>query len=318
MRDFNSLSEREILALAISLEEEDERVYADLAEGLRENFPASAKVFEGMQAEESGHRHRLLELYRRKFGEHIPLIRRQDVKGFVHRQAVWLIQPLNVEKIRHQVSAMEVETRRFYESAALRATDVGIRQLLDDLAQVERAHSKRAEALERQFLGGGQQEREKEAQRRLFLLQIVQPGLAGLMDGSVSTLAPIFAAAFATTSTHDAFAVGLAASVGAGISMGFAEALSDDGNLTGRGHPWLRGSVCGLMTALGGIGHTLPFLIGNFQLAITVAILVVLAELSTISWVRHRYMDTPAISAAVQVLLGGALVFAAGVLIGKS
>ena len=318
MRDFNSLSEREILALAISLEEEDERVYADLAEGLRENFPASAKVFEGMQAEESGHRHRLLELYRRKFGEHIPLIRRQDVKGFVQRQAVWLVQPLNVEKIRHQVSAMEVETRRFYESAARRATDVGIRQLLDDLAQVERAHSKRAEALERQFLGGGQQEREKEAQRRLFLLQIVQPGLAGLMDGSVSTLAPIFAAAFATTSTHDAFAVGLAASVGAGISMGFAEALSDDGNLTGRGHPWLRGGVCGLMTALGGIGHTLPFLIGNFQLAITVAILVVLAELSTISWVRHRYMDTPAISAAVQVLLGGALVFAAGVLIGKS
>jgi rubrerythrin len=318
MRDFNSLSEREILALAISLEEEDERVYADLAEGLRENFPASAKVFEGMRAEESGHRHRLLELYRRKFGEHIPLIRRQDVKGFVQRQAVWLVQPLNVEKIRHQVSAMEVETRRFYESAARRATDVGIRQLLDDLAQVERAHSKRAQALERQFLGGGQKEREEEAQRRLFLLQIVQPGLAGLMDGSVSTLAPIFAAAFATTSTHDAFAVGLAASVGAGISMGFAEALSDDGNLTGRGHPWLRGGVCGLMTALGGIGHTLPFLIGNFQLAITVAILVVLAELITISWVRHRYMDTPAISAAVQVLLGGALVFAAGVLIGKS
>lgn len=318
MRDFKSLSEREILALAISLEEEDERVYADLAEGLRENFPASAKVFEGMRVEESGHRHRLLELYRRKFGEHIPLIRRQDVKGFVQRRAVWLLQPLNVEKIRHQVSAMEVETRRFYERAALRATDVGVRQLLDDLAQVERAHSKRAEALERQFLGGGQEEREKEAQRRLFLLQIVQPGLAGLMDGSVSTLAPIFAAAFATTSTHAAFAVGLAASVGAGISMGFAEALSDDGNLTGRGHPWLRGGVCGLMTALGGIGHTLPFLIGNFQLAITVAILVVLAELSTISWVRHRYMDTPAISAAVQVLLGGALVFAAGVLIGKS
>lgn len=318
MRDINSLSEREILALAISLEEEDERVYADLSEGLRENFPASASVFEGMQAEESGHRHRLLELYRRKFGEHIPLVRRQDVKGFVQRRPVWLAQPLNLQKIRNQISAMEVETRRFYECAARRATDVSIRQLLDDLAQVERAHSKRAQALERQFLGGGQKEREEEAQRRLFLLQIVQPGLAGLMDGSVSTLAPIFAAAFATSSTHDAFAVGLAASVGAGISMGFAEALSDDGNLTGRGHPWLRGGVCGLMTTLGGIGHTLPFLIGNFQLAITVAILVVLAELITISWVRHRYMDTPAISAAVQVLLGGALVFAAGVLIGKS
>ena len=318
MRDFNSLSEREILALAIFLEEEDERIYADLAEGLRENFPGTAEVFDGMREEESEHRRRLIELFREKFGEHIPLIRRQDVKGFVQRQGVWLIQPLNLQKIRHQVSAMEVETRRFYERAAARATDAGIRQLLDDLAQVERAHSTRADALEREKLGAGEKEQEEEAQRRLFLLQIVQPGLAGLMDGSVSTLAPIFAAAFATMSSHDAFTVGLAASVGAGISMGFAEALSDDGNLTGRGHPWLRGAVCGLMTTFGGIGHTLPFLIGNFQAAITVAILVVLVELSTISWVRHRYMDTPAFSAGVQVLLGGALVFLAGVLIGKS
>jgi erythrin-vacuolar iron transport family protein len=318
MRDFNSLSEREILALAIFLEEEDERIYADLAEGLRENFPGTAEVFDGMREEESGHRRRLIEHFRQKFGEHIPLIRRQDVRGFVQRQPVWLIQPLNLQKIRHQVSAMEVETRRFYERAAARATDAGIRQLLDDLAQVERTHSTRAEALEREKLGASQVEQEEEAQRRLFLLQIVQPGLAGLMDGSVSTLAPIFAAAFATRSSHDAFTVGLAASVGAGISMGFAEALSDDGNLTGRGHPWLRGAVCGLMTTLGGIGHTLPFLIGRFELAITVAVLVVLVELSTISWVRHRYMDTPAFSAAVQVMLGGALVFLAGVLIGKS
>ncbi len=318
MRDFNSLSEREILALAIFLEEEDERIYADLAEGLREDFPASSEVFDGMREEESGHRRRLIELFRQKFGEHIPLIRRQDVRGFVQRQPVWLIQPLNLKKIRNQVSAMEVETRRFYERAAARATDAGVRQLLDDLAQVERAHSTRAEALEREKLGAGQVEQEEEAQRRLFLLQIVQPGLAGLMDGSVSTLAPIFAAAFATMSSHDAFTVGLAASVGAGISMGFAEALSDDGNLTGRGHPWLRGAVCGLMTTLGGIGHTMPFLIGNFHVAMTVAIMVVLVELSAISWVRHRYMDTPAFSAGVQVLLGGALVFIAGVLIGKS
>lgn len=318
MRDFNSLSEREILALAISLEEDDERVYADLAEGLRENFPNSAAVFAGMREEESGHRRRLLELYRQKFGEHIPLIRAQHVKGFVQREPVWLVQPLNLQKIRHQASAMEVETRRFYERAARRATDAGIRQLLDDLAQVERTHVTRAQELTQEKLGPGAKAEEAEAERRLFVLQIVQPGLAGLMDGSVSTLAPIFAAAFATANTHDAFTVGLAASVGAGISMGFAEALSDDGNLTGRGHPWLRGGVCGLMTTLGGIGHTLPFLIGNFQMALSVAIVVVLAELSTISWVRHRYMDTPAFSAAVQVLLGGALVFAAGVLIGKS
>lgn len=318
MRDFNSLSEREILALAISLEEDDERIYADLAEGLRENFPNSAAVFDGMREEESGHRRRLLDLYRQKFGEHIPLIRAQHVKGFVQREPVWLVQPLNLQKIRHQASAMEAETRRFYERAARRATDAGIRQLLDDLAQVERTHVTRAQELTQEKLGPGAKAQEAEAERRLFVLQIVQPGLAGLMDGSVSTLAPIFAAAFATLSSHDAFTVGLAASVGAGISMGFAEALSDDGNLTGRGHPWLRGAVCGVMTTLGGIGHTLPFLIGDFRVAITVAVLVVLAELSTISWVRHRYMDTPAFSAAVQVLLGGALVFAAGVLIGKS
>ncbi len=318
MRDFSSLSEKEILALAISLEEDDERIYADLAEGLRTDFPASAAVFDGMREEESGHRRRLLELFRSKFGEHIPLIRRQHVKGFVQREPVWLHQPLNIQKIRNQASAMEAETRRFYEQAARRATDASIGQLLDDLAQVERTHVTRAEELELEKLGPGAKEEEAEAERRLFVLQIVQPGLAGLMDGSVSTLAPIFAAALATMSSHDAFTVGLAASVGAGISMGFAEALSDDGNLTGRGHPWLRGAVCGLMTTLGGIGHTLPFLIGQFDVAMTVAVLVVLAELSTISWVRHRYMDTPAFSAAIQVLLGGALVFAAGVLIGKS
>ncbi|MEJ2010151.1 MAG: ferritin family protein [Acidobacteriota bacterium] len=318
MRNFSSLSEREVLALAISLEEEDERIYDDLAEGLRKDFPASAAMFDGMREEESGHRRSLLELYRQKFGEHIPLIRRQDVKGFVQRQPVWLIQPLNLQKIRTQVSAMEMETRRFYERVAARTSDAGIRQLLDDLAQVERTHATRAEALEKEKLGAGEKEQEAEAQRRLFVLQIVQPGLAGLMDGSVSTLAPIFAAALATMSSHDAFTVGLAASVGAGISMGFAEALSDDGNLTGRGHPWLRGAVCGVMTTLGGIGHTLPFLIGRFDVAMTVAVFVVLLELSTISWVRHRYMDTPAFSAAVQVMLGGALVFLAGVLIGKS
>jgi len=318
MRDFNSLSEKEILALAISLEEDDERIYDDLVEGLRENFPASAAVFEGMREEESGHRRRLLEIYRQKFGEHIPLIRRQHVKGFVKREPVWLHQPLNLQKIRNQASAMEAETRRFYERAARRATDAGIRQLLDDLAQVEGKHMRRARELERENLGPGAKEEEAEANRRLFVLQIVQPGLVGLMDGSVSTLAPVFAAALATMSSHDAFTVGLAASVGAGISMGFAEALSDDGNLTGRGHPWLRGAVCGVMTTLGGIGHTLPFLIGRFNVAMTVAMLVVLAELSTISWVRHRYMETPTFSAAIQVMLGGALVFLAGILIGKS
>ena len=318
MRNFDSLSEREILALAISLEEEDERVYADFAEGLRQDFPASAAVFDGMRAEESGHRQRLMDLYREKFGDHIPLIRRHDVRGFVNRRPVWLVRPLGLDTVRNQASAMEVETRRFYERAAARTQDVTVRKLLDDLAQEERSHEDRAEALGKEKLHADVKRQEDEANRRLFVLQIVQPGLAGLMDGSVSTLAPVFAAAFATRNSRDAFVVGLAASIGAGISMGFAEALSDDGSLTGRGHPWVRGGVCGLMTALGGVGHTLPFLIPDFSIAMTAAILVVLLELAAISWVRHRYMETPALSAALQVGLGGLLVFITGVLIGSS
>jgi rubrerythrin len=317
MRSFESLTEREILALAISLEEEDERIYADFAEGLRQDFPATASMFDGMRVEESGHRRRLIELYQSKFGEHIPLIRRTDVKGFIHRRPMWLTKPLRLESARKEAASLEVETRRFYEKAADRMQDASIRQLLNDLAQEERGHEHRAEELG-ENLDETARGQEEAANRKLFVLQIVQPGLAGLMDGSVSTLAPVFAAAFATRNTHTAFAVGLAASIGAGISMGFAEALSDDGSLTGRGHPYVRGTVCGLMTALGGIGHTLPFLIGNFNVAFAVAVGVVLVELATISWVRHRYMDSPILSATVQVMIGGILVFLAGVLIGNS
>ena len=318
MRDFQSLSEREILALAISLEEEDERIYADFAEGLKQDFPGSAAIFEGMRDEESGHRRRLMELFREKFGDHIPLIRRNDVRGFVHRRPVWLVRPLGLDTVRNQASAMEVETRRFYEKAAARAQDARVRQLLDDLALEERTHEDRAEELGEEKLQGDVKRQEEEANRRLFVLQVVQPGLAGLMDGSVSTLAPVFAAALATHKPWDAFLVGLAASIGAGISMGFAEALSDDGSLTGRGHPWIRGLICGLMTMLGGLGHTLPFLIPNFSAAMTAAVAVVVLELAAITWVRHRYMETPPLSAALQVGLGGALVFVTGVLIGSS
>lgn len=318
MRDFNSLSEQEILALAISLEEEDERIYADFAEGMRQDFPSTAAVLDGMRAEESGHRRRLIELYQKRFGEHIPLIRRQDVRGFVQRQPVWLVKPLGLDKLRKQAGAIEVETRRFYETVAARSHDAGVRQLLDDLAQEERRHASLAQELGEEKLTAETRGEEDAAKRRLFVLQVVQPGLAGLMDGSVSTLAPVFAAAFATKSSWTAFAVGLAASLGAGISMAFAEALSDDGSLTGRGHPTLRGFVTGLMTALGGIGHTLPFLIPDFRIAMTVAAAVVLVELFAIAGIRHRYMGTPAFSAALQVVLGGALVFLTGVLIGNA
>ncbi|HEY6765797.1 MAG TPA: ferritin family protein [Candidatus Sulfotelmatobacter sp.] len=318
MKKFHELTEREVLALAISLEEEDERVYAEYAEGLRQDYPASAEMFEAMREEESGHRRRLLELYQKKFGDHIPLIRRQDVRGFVDRPALWLMRPLRIEAVRKEASTMEVETRRFYEKAAARTQDAGVRQLLDDLINEERAHEERAQELDKEKLPANVKEDEERAQRRLFVLQIVQPGLAGLMDGSVSTLAPVFAAAFATKNTQDAFLVGLAASAGAGISMGFAEALSDDGSLTGRGHPWVRGLVCGAMTAIGGIGHTLPFLLRDFRLALWAAGAVVVAELAVITWIRRRYMDTPWISAALQVGLGGVLVFITGVLIGSS
>ncbi len=316
-KNFKELSEREILALAVALEEEDGRIYGDFVDGLRETYPATAKIFEEMQAEESGHRRALIEMYRQRFGEHIPLIRRQDVKGFVTRRPVWLVRPLGINVVRKQAEIMELETRQFYEKAQQRVTDASTRKLLGDLAEIERQHQAAAESLE-QKLTTNVREQEDAASRRLFVLQIVQPGLAGLMDGSVSTLAPLFAAAFATKSSGDAFLVGLAASVGAGISMGFAEALSDDGSLTGRGHPWVRGVVCGLMTTAGGIGHTLPFLIPSFHIAFTTAVLVVAVELAAISYIRHRYMDSPFLTAALQVVVGGVLVFLAGIIIGSS
>jgi rubrerythrin len=314
MKTFDSLTEQEVLALAITLEEQDARIYEDFADGLQENYPEQAVKFRTMRCEEDGHRHRLLELYKARFGDHVPLIRRQDVRGFVERKPVWLIRPLGLKTVQKTAESMEVETRRFYEAAARRTTDTGIRQLLGDLAEEERKHAHTAEEITLTKLN----ESESAQQKRLFLLQVVQPGLAGLMDGSVSTLAPLFCAAFATHNSWATFLIGLAAGVGAGISMGFAEALSDDGSLTGRGHPWARGFVCGAMTTLGGLGHTLPYLIPNIKTATGIAVCVVLVELGVISWVRHKYMDTPLVSAILQVALGGALVFLAGILIGIS
>lgn len=317
MRSFKDLSEREVLALAVSLEEEDARIYEDFADGLRNDYPSAADMLQEMRAEEDGHRHRLIELYRQKFGDHIPLLRRQDVKGFVARKPVWLVRPLGLRAVQREMELMELETRRFYERAARQATDAGVRQLLGDLAEEERKHTVLAEKLEAQRPAGVVAE-EAATRRRLFVLQVIQPGLAGLMDGSVSTLAPLFAAAFATKNSWDTFLVGLAAALGAGISMGFAEALSDDGSLTGRGRPWVRGAVCGLMTAVGGLGHTLPYLMPNVYIATYVAIAVVLVELAVIAWVRHRFMDTPLAAAVLQVVIGGVLVFLTGILIGSS
>ena len=318
MKRFSDLTEQEILALAITNEEEDSRIYRGFAEGLREQYAASAKVFDEMADEEVRHRSMLFDLYRSKFGDYLPLIRRQDVKGFIQKKPLWLARPLGLDEVRKYAEHMEFEAARFYRRAAETTRDASTRQLLVELAEIEDTHEHLAHRLGEQILTKSALATEDETARRVFLLQYVQPGLVGLMDGSVSTLAPLFAAAFATHQTWETFLVGLAASVGAGISMGFAEALSDDGSLTGRGAPWIRGTVCGLMTTLGGLGHTLPYLIRDFWVATVLALIVVVVELAAISYIRYRYMDTPFLSAAFQVVVGGTLVFLAGILIGSS
>jgi rubrerythrin len=323
MPTLKELTEREVLALAISSEEEDSRIYQTFADKCRENFTASTKIFEDMAEEERQHRDSLYHLYKQKFGEHLPPIRRDDVSGFLKRRPVWLTKHLTLNKMRQEVAIMEMETVKFYLRAAEQSTDVSMRELFVKLAEVEKGHEKRATELEDEHLGGQKRTEEELVQHRLFVLQYVQPGLTGLIDGSVSTLAPLFAAAFATHSNHETFLVGLAASLGAGISMGISEAMADDGKISGRGSPWLRGVVCGLMTTLGGIGHTIPYLIPDswanaFAIATTIAAIIVAIELFVIAHVRTRYMDTPFFRSVVQVIIGGALVLAAGILIGSA
>jgi erythrin-vacuolar iron transport family protein len=271
-----------------------------------------------MAAEEDEHRRALIDLYSSKFGTHIPLVRRQDVRGFVQRKKLWQVRLQGIEAVRQQARQMEQDAGRFYQLAASRTTDASIRKLLGDLATAELQHERTARETETKRLPQQAKGREDENAKRSFVLQIVQPGLVGLMDGSVSTLAPVFAAAFATHNSWNAFQVGMAASLGAGISMGFAEALADDGKLSGRGKPYLRGLVCGLMTIAGGIGHTLPYLISNFFTATAIAAVVVVIELLAIAYIQWRYMDTPPFSAAAKVMVGGGLVLATGVLIGSS
>jgi len=318
VRRFSDLTEQEVLALAISNEEEDGQLYADFAQSLRENYPDTAQVFDGMAAEESEHRRSLIDLYVTRFGKQIPPIRRKDVRGAPTYQTAWQLMPRGIEAMRRQARQMEADASRFYLQAAARATSADARKLLGDLAAAEMEHVQVAGRIEAAHMAGGAREREDEDARKRFVLQIIQPGLVGLMDGSVSTLAPVFAAAFATRDPWNTFLVGMAASIGAGISMGFAEALADDGKLSGRGAPLLRGLVCGLMTTAGGLGHTLPYLIPTFWTATVVAMIVVIFELAAIAFIQFRYMDTPIVPAIAKVMFGGALVLAAGILIGSS
>jgi erythrin-vacuolar iron transport family protein len=323
VKNFAELTEREILAVAISAEEEDSRIYTSFAEDLAERYPESAKIFEEMAEEEKGHRHMLLEMYEKRFGPNLPPIRRENVKGFLRRRPIWLTKNLSLDAMRKEAATMEFEAERFYAKAAEQTQDVGVRRLLGDLAEAEKSHEHVATRLTSQILSPDVRAEEEETRRRVFVLQYVQPGLAGLMDGSVSTLAPLFAAAFATHQNWQTFLVGLAASIGAGISMGFAEALSDDGSLTGRGSPWLRGLTCGLMTTLGGLGHTMPYLVPDswanaFWIATAIACIVVFFELWAIAYIRARYMDTPFLQAVFQIVLGGVIVLGVGILIGAA
>ena len=321
MKSLAELTEREVMALAIASEEEDSRVYQTFAERLQKSYPASAAVFTDMAQEERGHRDQLYEAYRTRFGEHLPPVRREDVRGFLKRRSLWLDENLGLDKMRREAELMELQAATFYEKAAMQTQDIGVRKLLNELAEVEKGHGHTAALLTDKHLTAGAKTREEEVRHQMFVLQYVQPGLAGLIDGSVSTLAPLFAAAFATGSNHETFLVGLAASVGAGISMGLTEALSDDGVITGRGSPVIRGTVCGIATAIGGLGHTLPYLIPSswpnaFWWATGIATLIVIAELLTIAWIRTNYMDTPFAKAFFQVVVGGVLVLLAGILIG--
>ncbi|MCR9235446.1 MAG: rubrerythrin family protein [Alphaproteobacteria bacterium] len=317
-RRFVDLSEQEILALAISAEEDDARIYQTYAQSVRATFPASAALLDGMAEEENLHRQRLIDLHKERFGNQIPLIRREHVAGYYARKPIWLIENLGIGRIRNEVANMEDTARDFYLRAAQRVTDANTRKLLGDLAQAEAGHLVKAGELQEKHLDVDALEQEDKESYRKFVLTWVQPGLAGLMDGSVSTLAPIFATAFATQDTWTTFLVGLAASIGAGISMGFTEAASDDGQISGRGSPIKRGFASGIMTTLGGLGHALPYLIPDFWIATNIAFAIVFIELWAIAWIQKKYMDTPFFRAAFQVVLGGALVFATGILIGNA
>lgn len=317
-RSFNDLSEQEVLALAISSEEDDMRIYQAYADGLRESYPDSAGLFDAMAEEENGHRILLIALHKKRFGDNIPLIRREHVRGYYERKPDWLVRPLSIDKTREMAQQMELQAERFYRVAAANSADADTRKLLGDLAFAEAKHNERARTLQEALIPDDIRRKENDAESKQFLLTYVQPGLAGLMDGSISTLAPIFAAAFATGNTWQTFLVGLSASIGAGISMGFTEAAHDDGVLTGRGSPWKRGMASGIMTTIGGLGHTLPYLIPDFKTATAVAIVIVFVELWAITWIQNKYMETPWGKAMFQVLLGGSLVLAAGILIGVS
>ena len=315
-KHYYNLSDKEILALAISSEEEDARIYQYYASLFIKDFPETASMFQEMLDEENVHRRQLIDLFKNKFSNNIPLIKREHVQGFYTRRPIWLIENLTLDKVRQEIVKMEKDAANFYFKTAQKTADPDIRKLLGDLAEIESKHSDKAllkaSIIEKSSLAIDELKKAK----KQFILTWVQPGLAGLMDGSVSTLAPIFATAFATKDSHTTLLVGLAASIGAGISMGFTEAAHDDGIISGRGSPIKRGVASGVMTTLGGLGHALPYLISDFYTATIIAMFFVLIELWAIAWIQKKYMEIKFSRAIFQVVFGGALVLAAGIFIG--
>ena len=315
-KKFQDLNDNEILSLAIDSLEEDIKLYDEYSSHFLINYPVTSKMFKQMSILKNKNRKKLVELHKKKFGETLNITNQKEIANYFKRKPEWLVIKNSIEKVRNEIIEMETLSAQFYNSFAKKSQNIEIRNLLIDLALMSREQKDNAKLilLNAQKSRSAQEEVTKD--KRQFILTWVQPGLAGLMDGSVSTLAPIFATAFATKDSHTTLLVGLAASIGAGISMGFTEAVHDDGVISGRGSPIKRGFASGIMTTIGGLGHALPYLISDFYVATVIAMFFVLVELWAIAWIQAKYMEIKFTKAVFQVVFGGSLVLAAGILIG--
>lgn len=315
-KHFQDLNDDEILSLSIDILEEDIRLYDDYSSHFLINYPETSKMFKKMSILKNKNRQQLIKLHKKKFGETLNITHKNEIYNFFKRKPKWFVIKNSIEKVRNEIIEMEANSSQFYNSFAKKSNNIETRNLLIDLAMMSREQKDNAKLilLNTQKLHSAKEEVTKD--KKQFILTWVQPGLAGLMDGSVSTLAPIFATAFATKDSHTTLLVGLAASIGAGISMGFTEAVHDDGVISGRGSPIKRGFASGIMTTIGGLGHALPYLISDFYVATVIAMFFVLVELWAIAWIQAKYMKIKFTKAVFQVVFGGSLVLAAGILIG--
>lgn len=315
-KKFQDLNDNEILSLAIDNLEEDIKLYDEYSSHFLINYPVTSKMFKQMSILKNKNRKKLVELHKKKFGETLSITDQKEIANYFKRKPEWLVIKNSIEKVRNEIVEMETLSAQFYNSFAKKSQNIEIRNLLIDLAIMSREQKDNAKLILLNAQKSRSAKEEVTKDKRQFILTWVQPGLAGLMDGSVSTLAPIFATAFATKDSHTTLLVGLAASIGAGISMGFTEAVHDDGVISGRGSPIKRGFASGIMTTIGGLGHALPYLISDFYVATVIAMFFVLVELWAIAWIQAKYMEIKFTKAVFQVVFGGSLVLAAGILIG--